>query len=105
MSLINEVKTKKKKVLCNFIRFLKENKIYSAYFRNLKSNGDPFSPFNIIHKHSAKKFFSNGDPFYWLTDSFCWADQREGHEFWENFHIRWQNFYIKWKKIKMDEND
>lgn len=96
MGLIDKVKRKNKKDLRNFIRFLKENKIYSAYFRNLKSNNSPFTEFNYTYKHSLKIFFSNGDPFNWLTECFCWADQKEGREFWENFHVEWQ-------KIKMDE--
>ena len=98
MGLIDKVKSKNKKDLRNFIRYLKENKIYSAYFRNLKSNNSPFTVFNYTYKHSLKIFFSNGDPFNWLTECFCWADQKEGHGFWENFHVKWQ-------KIKMDEND
>lgn len=96
MGLIDKVKIKKRKDLRNFIRFLKENKIYSAYFRNLKSNNSPLTMFNCAYKHSMKIFFSDGDPFNWLTDCFCWADQKEGHGFWENFHVEWQ-------KIKMDE--
>jgi len=96
MSLIDGVKIEKKNDLCNFIRFLKDNKIYSAYFRNLKSNYLPYAPFNYYYKHNTKNFFSNAKPIYWLTECFCWAAQKEGHEFWENFHVRWQN-------IKMDE--
>ena len=96
MGLIDKIKRQNKKDLRNFIRFLKENKIYSAYFRNLKSNTSQFTAFNYQYKHSAKKFFSDEDPLYWLTDCFCWADQKEGHEFWEKFHIKWQ-------KTKMNE--
>jgi hypothetical protein len=97
MGLIDKVKRKNKKDLRNFIRFLKENKIYSTYCKNLKSNNSPFAPFNYAYKHNVKIFFSDGDPFNWLTDCFCWAEQKEGHEFWENFHVKWQ-------KIKMNEN-
>ena len=90
MGLINKVKSEKKKDLCNFIRFLKENKIYSAYFRNLKSNNSPLTMFNCAYKHSMKNFFSNGDPFNWLTDCFCWAKQKEGRNFWERLHNEWK---------------
>ena len=82
MGLIDKVKRKNKNDLRNFIRYLKENKIYSAYVRNLKSNNSPQTAFN----------------FNWLTECFCWADQKEGHGFWENFHVKWQ-------KIKMNENN
>ena len=98
MRLIDKVKRKNKKDLRNFIRYLKENKIYSAYVRNLKCNNSPFTVFNYMYNHSVKDFFSDGDPFNWLTECFCWADQKEGHEFWENFHVNWQ-------KIKMNETN
>ena len=50
MGLIDKVKRKNKNDLRNFIRYLKENKIYSAYVRNLKSNNSPQTAFNYAYK-------------------------------------------------------
>ena len=77
-----------------FLRYLKDNGIYNSYFNNLRSNRNEYNIFNSIYAHNLKVFFSTCQPQFWLTDCFCWADQKEGNDFWENFHVGWQNKFF-----------
>lgn len=72
-----------------FFRFLKENNIYSAYFRILKKDKDPGSSFNWYYEHNIEYFFSKCGPMGWLTECFTWQKQPEGYCFWNRYHNLW----------------
>jgi frataxin-like iron-binding protein CyaY len=43
-----------------------------------------------LYEHNLARYFSDGEPFNWLTECFYWADQKEGRSFWEMLHKEWQ---------------
>lgn len=53
-----------------FIKFLKVNKCYKQFFENNKLDYLP-------HYRS------------FIISSFSWSNTKEGHDFWENLHLKW----------------
>ena len=91
MSLIKSI-TNHKDEFKIFIRFLKENGIFSAYFRELNRNNDPCSTFFFIYKKNKKDFFSKCHPSDWTDYCFCWANTRAGDYFWSNVNNLWKSY-------------
>lgn len=72
-----------------FFRFLKENNIYSTYFKRLKKDKDPENSFNCYYEHNIEYFFSKCRPMDWLTSCFVWGKQPEGRCFWSRYNNLW----------------
>jgi hypothetical protein len=104
MKLIEKLPENRKEDFLMFIRFLKERCVYTAYFRNLKNNKSNFDAFNFLYEHNLTRYFSDGEPFIWLTECFCWAKQKEGRNFWERLHNEWQKKLDK-QRQKLYGND
>ena len=94
MKLIEKLPENRKEIFLMFIRFLKERGVYTAYFRNLKNNISDLDAFNFLYEHNLTRYFSVGMPFSWLIECFCWADQKEGRNFWEMLHNEWRQKLI-----------
>lgn len=90
MKIIEKLPKNRREEYLMFIRFLKERGVYVAYFRNLKNNESYLDAFNFLYEHNLARYFSDGEPFNWLTECFYWADQKEGRSFWERLHNEWQ---------------
>ena len=67
-----------------FIRFLKENNIYSSYTNNLKI----ITVDDIVKK--AMKVASSSEIF----SSFPWRSTKEGFDFWDNLSTEWMKLII-----------
>ena len=91
MSLIKSI-TNYKNEFKIFTRFLKENGIFSAYFREMDRNNDPCSSFCFLYKKNKKDFFSKCNPSDWSDYCFCWVNTRAGNDFWSEVNDLWKSY-------------
>ena len=95
MKMIDKLPGNRKEIFKKFNRFLKDKRIYKAYYRNLyDSRNDSDNAFRVNYCGSMKDFFSRCPASEWLTQCFIWIKQPEGEDFWCNFHKIWSSrFY------------
>ena len=72
-----------------FIRFLKEEKIYYPFRRNVVN-------INVLKKHLRNVKKENA-----IYDAFIWRNTIEGQDFWAIMNSRWHSFLGKNKGIKI----
>ena len=88
--MIEKLPEKRKKKFKKFNRFLKDNNIYKAYYRNLyNSRNDGSNSFCVYYDGRMEDFFSICPVHEWLIQCFIWTKQPEGEVFWHDFHEIW----------------
>ena len=98
---VSEVVTKHKEEYKIFIRFLKENGIYKAFWRNVldqKAKRDYENYFFTKYNNSVIEFITRADPNDWIDHGLVWRRQPEGESFWTKVNSKW-NYYLG-KKLK-----
>jgi hypothetical protein len=98
---VSEVVTKHKEEYKIFIRFLKENGIYKAFWRNVlnqKAKKDYENYFFTKYNNSVIEFITRADPNVWIDHGLVWRRQPEGEPFWSKVDSKW-NTYLD-KKLK-----
>lgn len=78
-----------------FSRFLKENGISKAFWRNLlnpKSAYDKCNNFCWMYHSDVIDFISNCNPYSYVDDGFIWIKQPEGEDFWNKYHEKWRDY-------------
>lgn len=75
------IKMKERSKIQKFIRFLKNNHLYSSYYSNIYN----------YHKNSniIEVLYLVGQDIQFISGAFPWAGTKEGFEFWENMHRKW----------------
>ncbi len=84
--LKGKMKMNEQQVFKLFIRFLKDERIYSKFMRNFrKAEGE---------KTTFEKFCKQQDltPITFILCPFAWADTKEGHVFWSKVDNQWENY-------------
>lgn len=80
------------------LRFLKENKIYSAFIYNARralpikqrvGNYLDVNSNNYIESFS-QNLYKSGSMERFIDYAFCWRRTREGHYFWDNINIKFK---------------
>lgn len=77
-----------------FERFLKINRVYTKYNKNLESSAFdlPIRLGGIIEMQRAH------EPRRWLMDSFAWEESPQGGTFWGELHSKWIRVHDKFNK-------
>ena len=65
-----------------FFRLVKEAKIYSDYFREIRKNHNERSTMVRKYKGDIKRFFEGERYASAIEYAFIWDDSRLGYEFW-----------------------
>ena len=68
-----------------FESFLKENKVYGRFISNFMKRCEGYSSCSFIER--TKRIHSS-EP---INFCLCWADTREGHEFWRELYNKYYN--------------
>lgn len=68
-----------------FESFLKENKVYGRFVSNFMKRCEGYSSYSFINQ--TKRIHSS-EP---INFCLCWADTREGHEFWRELDSKYIN--------------
>ena len=76
-----------------FLRFLKDNGVFSRYFAIMRSNPEGY--FITLYDGNLILFFNNVACYDWTTECFTWVKQKEGRDFWENIHRKWSSYSYK----------
>lgn len=85
------------------LRFLKENKVYDAFLYNAKEylpmkyrGGKNLDINSNNYIESFSQHLKKYDSMTCFIDyAFCWEYTREGHDFWEDIHIKFEKAYEK----------
>ena len=93
--MIEKLPKNRREKFKKFNRFLKDKRIYKAYYRNLyNSRNESDNSFHVNYGGSMEDFFSRCPVSDWLTQCFIWVNQPEGETFWQTYHTTWANkFY------------
>lgn len=75
-----ELSLKKQEEVKTFVSFLKSNRLYSAYIRNLK---------NSLEKESVEKVFNRTSKASFLSSAFTWRDTPKGYDLWADINDAW----------------
>lgn len=75
----------------SMIRFLKENKAFSAFIKNRKNYIDKYPSNFINYDKTTANYLFNETSFSSGYVSFCWDDTTEGYDFWYNLCKRIKN--------------
>ena len=65
-----------------FFRIMKEARIYSDYFREVRKNHNMRSTMVRKHRGNIKRFFEGESYGVAIDYAFIWDDSRLGYEFW-----------------------
>lgn len=79
-----------------FFKFLELHGCKDKFIKNF----DP--DFGYVHTKCPDKYFERLDKKEYLGDAFSWSGSEEGHNFWENIHIKWYNTKI-YKSNKLNQ--
>lgn len=83
----------RKEMLAEFVRFLKERGVFTAYVRYVN---ETYGYYRFFEKYvnigdttaNAAKAIGRG----LIVNAFGWDKTKEGREFWFNLHNEWLNF-------------
>ena len=79
-----------------FLRFLKDNGVFSRYFAIMSTK--PAGNFISFYRGDVTFFLNTVICYNWTTECFIWDRQKEGRNFWENIHNKWNKYsYRKFK--------
>ena len=75
-----------------FVRFLKDTKVYSRYRNNLLKHAiGNINPFNLPLQFDYSDF---------IIHTFKWTDTKEGYEFWLKIHKFWLFYHWNLNGLK-----
>ena len=95
---MDKMSEERKEHIKRFKRFLKEENVYPQYRRNLLNSKHKYVIFNLKYKHDVYSFFCESSIEGLINHAFCWAETKEGHDFWNKLNIKW-HYYIEQNEI------
>lgn len=84
---------KEKKLLIEFVHFLKKNSAYQKYLINVQQlhaliyRAQYGKKVNAVEYILDSLIYENGE--FLISDAFKWSNTLEGHTFWEDIHTKW----------------